>query len=80
MKLWSRKDAIANTVEGKHITLGSVVRNKSNLKKVHGTRAGGYQTLPVGAVGKVISSGKAEGWSCKMAIGTTQGFLVDWGE
>lgn len=47
---------------------------------VHGTRAGGLRVLPIGVVGKVISSGCAEGWSCKQAIGTTQGFLVEWGE
>lgn len=79
MNLWSRKDAIEHVVAGKLVTLGSMVRNMSALP-VHGTRAGGRQVLPIGVVGRVISSGRAEGWSCKQAIGTIEGFLVEWGE
>lgn len=69
---WARKDAIENVTAGKHVTIGSTVRAVAVGRRDH------QHPVRSGATGKVVESGKANAWSSKKALGTTEAMRVDW--
>lgn len=71
MLCWSRKNALAN-VNGKHVTIGSTVVAVSDMTRDHSS------TVKVGQKGVVVESGKANAWSSKKALGTTEAMRVQW--
>jgi hypothetical protein len=71
MLAWSRKNAIEN-VTGKHVTIGSTVRAVSVGRRDH------QHPVPFGTLGKVVESGKANRWSAKNALGTTDAMRIEW--
>lgn len=71
MVAWSRKNAIEN-VTGKHVTIGSTVRAVCVGRGDH------QSPVPAGTTGKVVESGKANQWSAKKALGTTDAMRVEW--
>lgn len=68
---WARKNAIEN-VTGKHVTLGSTVTAVSVGRGDHQFK------VPYGTRGKVVESGKANRWSAKKALGTTEAMRIQW--